>query len=377
MSADKLPTAYLDHAATSPVDERVAAAMLEALQRTFGNPSSRHPVGLAAERLVRTARQRVAARCGVESSQVIFTSGGTEALALGLLGGLRRGGSPAHLLISAVEHAAVRETAKLAQAAGHLVETVPVGPSGWVAPEDLGQRVRPDTALVALMHVNNETGVVQPVAECARQVKARQPRCRLLVDAVQSFTWLPTHLSHLGADLLALSGHKIHGPKGVGALVLAPGVHVAPLWGGGDQEGGRRPGTENVPGIVGLGLAAELATGPTEGVSELADRLARAVQTIAPSAYLLGDRARLAPQIRSVALPGRRAEVLVNALAEAGVFVSSGSACHARQGLRSHVTEAMGVPESHAVLRFSLSRSTTPAEIETACLVLERVLRST
>lgn len=356
---------YLDHAATTPCRPEVVEAMRRVLLDDFANPSSRHGAGLAAERHLTAARRQIAERVGVEPAQVTFTSGGTEANALALLSAARRG----HVLISAVEHPSVLETARLLSEAGAEVERIPVSTAGRVDPANAEELVRSDTALVAVMHINNETGIVQPVAEISRAVKARAPRCRVLVDAVQSFTALPVDLVGLGADLISLSAHKIHGPKGVGCLISAPDLHIRHPWGGGDQEAGRRPGTENVPGIVGFGRALELCRADAAQGQRLrgySDELVETVRRARSDAYAIGDADHRAPHIVAIAVPGVATEVLINLLEARGVCASSGSACHSRRSLRSHVTKAMKIPAGHGVLRFSLGTVTTDAEIARA-----------
>lgn len=361
---------YLDNAATTRVHPEVVAAIGRALLEDYGNPSSRHAIGLAADRLLGVARATLAGALGARPSELVFTSGGTEANALALLGTVRRRG--AHLLVSALEHPSVIETARSLASAGIELELVPATSGGHVAPSEVEARVRPETALVAVMHVNNEIGIVQPVAAIAARVRARNPHALVLCDAVQSFTHLPVSLAALGADLITVAAHKIHGPKGVGCLAFTPRVKLSPLWGGGDQEANRRAGTENVPGIVGLARAVELAA--SEGQGELErrcrDAIVEQVTCELRGAYAVGDAAQRAPQLVAIAIPGLPSEVLVNALEERGVCVSSGSACHSRRSLRSHVLEAIGVPRDHGVVRFSCSRLNTEEEAHAAAAAL-------
>jgi cysteine desulfurase len=306
--------------------------------------------------------------------QVAFTSGGTEANGLALLGsGLRPG---AHLLVSAVEHASVLGSARLAnQRLGVELEQIPVDAGGRVDPAQVASRLRADTALVALMLVNNETGVIQPVAEIAELLRRQAPRCTLLVDAVQAFGLLETRLPALGAHLLSASAHKLHGPKGAGCLAWASGAGPAPLWGGGDQEGGARPGTENLPGAVGFGEALALCDAREDAgrLQQLRDRLAEAVLRTFRGARVLGHPQHRAPQIVALAVPGVPSEVLVNMLEARGVCASSGSACHSRSSLRSHVLEAMGVPRDHGVLRLSLSHATTAEQVSRAVKIIQEL----
>lgn len=365
---------YLDNAATTQVSPEVVAAMSQVMSEDFGNPSSRHSMGLAAERHLRDARRAVAGRTGVGENQVVFTSGGTEANAIAMLTASRWRKTTAHLLISAVEHTSVIKSAEILQRQGIDANTIPVTAGGWVDPKQVVALLRPDTVLVAVMHVNNETGIEQPIEEISRAVKKQQPECRILVDAVQSFAWLDTDLDRLGADLLTLSAHKIHGPKGVGCLVHGHDLQPAPLWGGGDQERGLRPGTENLPGIVGLAKAIELLFPASDEQAHLSQRLEQAVCKARPDAYALGDPGRRVPHILAMAVPGMPTEVVINLLEESGLVASSGSACHSRRTLRSHVLDAMGIPRNHGVLRLSMGHHTSENDIERAAEILQHAL---
>jgi cysteine desulfurase len=364
---------YLDNAATTPVHPQVAQAMLRALQEDYGNPSSRHAMGLAAERVLRGARREVAARVRVDSGRVLFTSGATEANALAILGMARRQRRPGRVLISAIEHPSVLATTRMLEEAGHQVELIPVEPGGWVDPERVAEMLDEATFLVAVMHVNNETGIIQPVCDVAQAVR-RVPSCRLLVDAVQSFGRLPLDLPSSGADLMTFSAHKIGGPKGAACLVRSERAALAPLWGGGEQEQGLRPGTENLPGIVGLAAAVELQSELPSAREEYAAPLVEAALARHPDAHVIGDRSRRAAHILSLAIPKVKSEVLINLLEAQGVCASSGSACHSRRSLRSHVLEAMGVPLDHGIVRFSFGPQTTREDIERAADALGSAL---
>jgi cysteine desulfurase len=377
VSADASPVAegiYLDNAATAPLDPAFAEAMSRVACERFGNPSSRHDLGLGAERELRLAREQVANRLGLAEGTVVFTSGATEALAIAILGCGRARRQPGHVLISAVEHAAVRETALMLTRDGHEVEETPVDSDGRVVLGELRSRLRPTTFLVAVMHVNNEVGVIQPVGRIARAVKRERPRCRVLVDMVQSFGVLETDVVALGVDMVAVSAHKIHGPKGVGALGLAPGVTVAPLWSGGGQERGNRPGTENVPGVVAFGMAAAIGKGDPERFRRYGAKLLAAIRDISPQAQPLVEERYRAPHILTVTLPGLRSEVVVNALSERGLWVSSGSACHSRRSLRSRVLIAMGVDERQGAIRLSFGRMVSDADVDQAAETLRSTL---
>ena len=366
------PSIYLDNAATTRVLPEVAESMHRVLCQDYGNPSSRHVVGLTAEEHLARARRVVAGRMGVKPDRLIFTSGGTEANAMAILGVARRQRDRGHVLVSAVEHPSVLNTTRMLHQ--HEVETIPVTGGGWVDPDRLESMIRPDTFLVAVMHVNNETGVIQPVADIARVVHQQGDRCRLLVDAVQSFASLDTDLCALGAQMVTASAHKVHGPKGTGCLALAEGLHLAPLWGGGEQETGARPGTENVAGAVGFARALELSDVDPEHLASSIRRLARAVLRKFPGATEVGDAQRRVPHLVAITVPGLPSEVLVNMLEARGVCISSGAACHSRSNLRSHVMEAMGVPGGDGVIRISLSCShTTAKEVARAVEVIEQL----
>jgi cysteine desulfurase len=369
-------TIYLDNAASTAPAEEVLAAVLDASRALYANPSSAHALGAAAARAVEAARAEVAAALGAEPAEVVLTSGGTEADALGLAGGARAARGR-HLVVSAIEHPAVLRTAEQLAAAGYELSIVAPAPSGAVRASDVVAAARPDTAVVAVMLVNNELGTLQPVAEIARALAAAFPdrerarRPHLHVDAVQAFGMLPVRPRTLGADTLALSGHKLHGPKGTGALWVRPGARLQPLWDGGRQERGLRSGTENVPGWVGLGRAATLAAraieaGRPAAVERERDRLERAVLEAIPGARLTVTGAPRAPHVSSLAFPDLPAEPLLHALEARGVFASAGSACASRTKGPNPVLAAVGVDDRTAVLRFSLSRETTAAEVDGA-----------
>ncbi len=378
--------AYLDNAATTRPHAAVVAAVVEAMRGAFGNPSSPHALGLEAERAVKAAREAVAALLGAHPDQVVFTSGGTEAINTALKGiaaAYRREGR--HAVTAAAEHPATLAAMRHLEEDGFEVTVLPVDGQGLVDPAAVRAALRPDTLLASFMLVNNEVGSVQPVAGIAAAVREHRQAtgrpCFLHVDAVQAVGRLPVSFAQLGADLLSLSGHKFHGPKGVGALVVGEGVRFRPLLAGGGQEGGRRSGTENVPGIVGLGKAAKLAAGwVAAGPSELRalrGRLVAGIRERFPDARLLGpDDERAAPHIASFVFPGLPGEVAVRALGARGVYVSTGSACSTRKPDPSHVLLAMGLApgEVRSALRFSLSPMTEEREIDTALAVLEPVV---
>ncbi len=378
---------YLDNSATTRARPEVVDAVRAALEDDYGNPSSAHALGVRAERLIKDAREAVAQGLGADPAEIVFTSGGTEANNLAVLGGARalaRRGR--RVITSRIEHPSVLRACERLEEEGFEVVRLDVDRTGRVSPEDLARALTPDTVLVSIMHVNNEVGTVQPLAEMARVLGrgggrhgdgAGAPRPPLWhVDAVQSFGKLPLDAARLGADLITVSAHKIHGPKGCGALYVRRGVLVRALLVGGGQEGGRRAGTENVPGIAGFGVAARLAATEREAAAErlarLRDRLVAGVLGAVPEARINGPLAAsgvpAAPHIASVAFPGLRGEVLLHALAERGVYVSTGAACSARRHEPSHVLRALGLDAAalDGTLRFSLSAFTTEAEVDAA-----------
>jgi cysteine desulfurase len=346
---------YLDWNATTPMRPAVADAMRAALGLP-ANPSSVHRAGRAARQAVERARAQVAALAGVAASAVIFTSGGTEANHLAL-----RGFSGRRVIVSAVEHDSVR----LAVPDATLLPVDADGVADLAALERL--LAPPSPALVSLMLANNETGVLQPVAEAARLAHAKG--ALLHCDAVQGVGKVPLDLSRLGADLLTVSAHKIGGPTGVGALVVAKGNDPAPLLLGGGQESGRRAGTENVAGIVGFGVAAEQAAGGQDdwaAVMALRDAAERRLLALAPEARIFGREVARLPNTSCIALAGLAAATQVMALDLAGVMVSAGAACSSGKVRRSHVLEAMGAAPDLAdgAIRVSLGWTSSAADID-------------
>jgi cysteine desulfurase len=368
---------YLDNAATTRPAAEVLEVMTQTASADFANPSSAHAAGAAAARVLEQARHDIAGVLGCESArELIFTSGGTEANALAILGAAARARGR-HIIIGAIEHPAVlRNAERLAKQAGFEITLVAPDAAGTISPASVAAALRPDTELVAVMLVNNELGTVQPAAAIARALAAHSAAMRprpphFHVDAVQAFGLLSFRPALLGADSLAISGHKIHGPKGVGALWIRPGARVAPLWDGGGQEGGMRPGSENLPAITGFARAATLAvrarsSGAPARIASLRDELEDRIRAGVAGARLTVSADARAPHISSLSFPGLPAEPLLHALEARGVMASAGSACASRVRGPSHVLKAIGVGDDVAVLRFSLSRDTTSDEIRNA-----------
>jgi cysteine desulfurase len=369
-------TVYLDNAASTPPAPEVLDAMARAAEDFFANPASAHGAGAAAARALLTARAEVAALLRAEAAEIVFTSGGTEANALGVLGaaGIARG---RHAVVGAIEHSAVLRSAEGLRARGWTLATVAPRPDGVTTVDAVMAALRPDTALLAVMLVNNELGTLQPVAAIARALRAAGTRPHFHIDAVQAAGLVPIDVKDLGADSLAISGHKLHGPKGAGALWVRPGARIAPLWDGGRQERGLRSGTENLPGCVGLGQAAVLCRADPEAatlVAALRDRLENLACQAAPGVHPTVAGAPRAPHIASITIPDFPAEPILHALGSRGVYVSAGSACASRRSGPSHVLQAIRARDNDAVIRFSLSRLTTPAQVDTAIAALRLAL---
>lgn len=373
---------YLDHAATTPVDERVLEAMLPYLRQHYGNPSSIHRLGRDAARALREAREQVAAILNCTPKEIVFTSGGTESNNLALRGiafAQRAAGRGRHIVVSAVEHKAVLDTAKdLAERYGFEVTVVPVDKFGRVAVEDVAAALRPDTVLVSVMYANNEVGTIQPIE--AIGALCREQGIPFHTDAVQAAGHLPLDVEALQVDALSISGHKVYGPKGVGLLYLRSGTPCWPQITGGGQEGGRRSGTENVPGIVGLAKALTLAHEDRERenarLKELRDHLVREVLHRIPDVYLTGHPTERLPHHASFVIRGLEIQGVLMGLDLAGVAASSGSACTSAAQTPSHVLTAMGIPHEDAVghLRLTLGRSTRKEDIDYAVNVLADVV---
>lgn len=372
---------YLDNAATTQPVPEVVDAVTRALAADYGNPSSLHRKGVAAERLVTAAREAVGRALGVDPAEIVFTSGGTEANSLAIQGAtaLARG---RHLITTAVEHSSVQVPLRRLAERGFALTELPVDGVGRVSPAQVAQALRPDTALVSVMAVNNELGTILPIEEIAGVIRRHRPagsRPLLHVDAVQGWGKIPLRPAAWGVDLMSLSGHKIHGPKGVGVLYVRRDTRLAPMLGGGEQERGVRPGTENVPGIAGIGAAARLLVPgveePAARVRALSDRLRGHIEAI-PDARVNTPRDGAVPHILSATFHGVRGEILLHRLEQDGVFVSTGSACHSHALTPSHVLLAIGLPDedARATLRFSLSRFTTAEEIEAAAGALRRAV---
>lgn len=370
---------YLDHAATTPVRPEVRDAMLPYLDlECFGNPSSGHQFGRVARAGLEQARQELADALGTRADRVIFTSGGTEADNLAIVGcclAARQRGDPMLAAVGATEHKAVLESAHLVQVLGGSERVLEVSSEGLLDLEALDRVLAERPAIVSVMWVNNETGVVQPVPDLAR--RCRDAGVMFHTDMVQAFGKLPIHLEDQGVRLATVSAHKIGGPKGVGALVLAPEVHLNPLIRGGSQQRAIRPGTENIAGAIGLARAATLAVAELDRevprLMVLRDRLTDGLRTRVPEVQIIAEAAPRAAHILLAAVPEADSGSLLMHLDQAGVAASSGSACTSGATDPSHVTKAMGVPRQlgAGVVRFSLGSDTTTATVDRAAAAFE------
>ena len=357
---------YLDNAATTRVCTEAADIAYKVMTDCYGNPSSTHTKGRDAKAYLDTARAQIASALGCSASEVYFTSCGSEsdvwAITRGAESAARRG---RHIISSAVEHDAVRKTLEELESRGFEVTYLSPEKDGSVSADAVKAALREDTILVTLMMVNNETGGITDIAAIAKMLKGCGSKALLHTDAVQGFMKVPFSAKKLGADMISISGHKIHAPKGIGALYIKTGVKIKPLIRGGAQEGGMRAGTEAMPQIAAFGKAAEIAfSGMKDNCDTMASLRALAMSTICadiPEAQIIGGGA---PHILSVSLPGWRSEVLMNFLEAKGIFVSRSSAC--KKGGRSHVLEAMGLsaPIIDGAIRISFSRMNTQDDVD-------------
>jgi cysteine desulfurase len=370
---------YLDYNATTPVDPAVLDAMLPYFAETFGNASSIHSPGQRARGAVDASRASVAALLGAKPSEIVFTSGGTEADNLALFGVAAASPEPRkHIITTAIEHHAVLNAAQALEMSGVDVTFIPVGREGIVDPEDIRRALKPETILISVMHANNELGTVQPIEEIGRIAAAADVLFHC--DAVQAAGKMPLDVNPLGVDLLSISAHKIYGPKGVGALYVRSGTPLEPQFHGGHHERDRRPGTENVPGIVGLGMAAELArknlTTDCARITSLRNRLEDALLASCGDARVNGNRAQRVANTSNVSFHAAGGEALVIALDLQGIACSTGAACSSGAVGPSHVLLAIGLSpdEARSSLRLSLGRATTAEEIDQAIGVIPQAV---
>ena len=371
---------YLDNSATTKPYDEVVQYIYEVSKDFYGNPSSLHTKGIEAENLVKRARTQIAEALKVDPKEIYFTSGGTESNNLAILGFLKanpRAGK--HIITSEIEHPSVLEVYKQLANDGYKVDYIPVDKEGIINLDILKNVLDSDTALLSFIHTNNETGSIQPIEEINKIRKAICPTAALHVDAVQAFGKTRIHPTSYGIDLLSFSSHKIHGPKGMGALYIRKGVKVKPILLGGGQETSLRSGTENVPGICGFGLATEkIFTNIEESyshVSALKERFTLKIKECFENA-MINSPEQASPYIINVSFPNLKSEVLLHHLEQKNIFVSTGSACSSHKSNHSHVLQAMGVSSKYidGAIRFSLSSSNSICDMDETINALKEII---
>ena len=373
--------AYFDNSATTKVFDCVRDIVVKTMTEDYGNPSARHKKGMDAEQYVRRAASQIAKTLRVQEKEILFTSGGTESNNMALIGAAmanRRAGN--HLITTRIEHASVYNPMAFLEQQGFEVTYLKVDGEGHISLKELEESIRPDTILVSVMHVNNEIGAVEPVAEIGALIHRVNPAILFHVDAIQSYGKYEIRPKRENIDLLSVSGHKIHGPKGVGFLYIDQRVKIHPLLYGGGQQRDLRSGTENVPGIAGLGAAAEEIyrdhAGKVEHLVKLKNHMITRMGEIPEATVNSRMDLESAPQIVSVSFAGVRSEVLLHALEEKGVYVSSGSACSSNHPAISGTLKAVGVKKEllDSTLRFSFGMFNTLEEVDYAVDVLKELL---
>jgi cysteine desulfurase len=370
---------YMDHSATSPVDPEVFEAMKPYFQEEFGNASTLYKLGRDGKRAMENSRAQVASLIGAETKDVIFTSGGTESDNIAIKGtAYKLKDKGRHIITSNIEHPAVHETCKYLEKNGFEVTYVPVGTDGLLKASDVEDAIRDDTILITVMHANNEIGTIQPIAEIGKI--AHEKGILFHTDAVQSVGKIPVDVNALNVDMLSISSHKLYGPKGVGALYIKKGVRLEPILHGGGHERGLRPGTENVPAIVGFGKACQLAEENLEEESarltRLRNKLVDAVLKQNEESYLNGDREKRLPGNANFRFTGIEGESLILHLDSKGIAASTGSACSSTKLEPSQVLMAIGLEEveAHGSLRISLGRENTEEDIDHAITSIKEVV---
>ena len=371
---------YFDNSATTRPYDEVIEAVVNAMKTDYGNPSSMHLKGLDAEHIVKDAAESVWRILKCLPEEVVFTSGGTESNNMAIIGSaLAKKRSGRHIVVSSVEHASVSAVMQFLIREGYEVTYIPSDEKGIVSPEAFKDAVRDDTILVSCMHVNNEIGSVMPVTEIAKAVKSKNPNVYFHVDAIQSFGKIEVIPKNIGCDLLSVSGHKIHGPKGSGFLYIKKGTLIRPIIYGGGQQKNMRSGTENVPAISGLGKAVMLTFADfdkkIEHIRALRDKLINGLTEI-EDVYSNTDMENGAPHIASISFVGVRAEVMLHALEDKGIYVSSGSACSSNKSKESAVLSAIGLDKKRleSTLRFSFGEENTNDEVDYAIDTIKQLL---
>ncbi|MCS7201797.1 MAG: cysteine desulfurase NifS [Dictyoglomus sp.] len=370
---------YLDYAATTPIRPEVWSAMEPFLKEIYGNPSSLHSFGRESRVAIEEAREKIAKAISAKPEEIIFTSGGTEANNMVLKGvafALQDKGK--HIITTPIEHHSVLEPCHFLEKLGFEITYLPVDRTGLVDPDDLKKAIRKDTILISIMHANNEIGTIEPIKELSQIAKERE--IYFHTDGVQTVGHIPVNVKELGVDFLSISAHKFYGPKGVGALYVRKGARFYPLLHGGEQEGRRRAGTENVAGIVGMGKALELAIleldKEMERLTKLRDYFISEVERRIPDSYLNGDRTKRLPNNINFSFAYIEGEALLLNLDMEGIGVSTGSACSSSSLEPSHVLSAIGVPIElvHGSLRFTLGLWTTKEDLEYTLNILEKTV---
>lgn len=373
--------AYLDNSATTRVSDTVKDLMVKVMTEDYGNPSSLHMKGVEAERYIREATECIAKTMKVEPKEIIYTSGGTESNNLALIGTAmanKRAGN--HIITSDIEHASVLATMKFLEENGFRITYLPVDNNGHVVIETLKEALCDETILVSIMHVNNEIGAIEPVEEISKIVKAYNPSIVFHVDAIQSFGKLVIHPKKMGIDMLSVSGHKIHGPKGSGFLYVSSKVKIKPVIFGGGQQKGMRSGTENVPAIAGLGLAVREAYADFEDkilrMQELKDYFIDRITSLENVTVNSKKGTDGAPHIISVTFNGVRSEVMLHSLEGKNIYVSSGSACSSNKPAVSRTLKGIGLDEKQidSTIRFSLCYDSTKEELDYAVSTIEGMI---
>lgn len=381
INTERIMEAYFDNSATTRCYEEVKDIVVKTMTEDFGNPSAMHKKGVEAEQYVKESAQTIAKILKVSEKEILFTSGGTESNNLALIGGAmanKRSGN--HIITTAVEHAAVGQPVAFLREQGFDVTILPVDAQGVVKLDALEEALRPDTILVSTMFVNNEVGAVMPVEKIGALVHQKSPKALYHVDAIQAFGKFRINPKKMGIDLMSVSAHKIHGPKGVGFLYISSKAKVQPQILGGGQQGGMRSGTDNVPGIAGLGVAAKLIytdfDKKTQHLYELKERMAKGLLEL-EDVKLNGMPLREgAPQILSVSFMGIRSEVLLHTLEEKGIYISAGSACssHKRKPSSTLTAMGMGAAQIENTVRISFSEENTFEEVDYCLEVLREIL---
>ena len=368
---------YFDNSATTKVYPEVKDIMFKVMDEDYGNPSSLHMKGVQAEHYIKDSADIIAKTLKCTPDEIIFTSGGTESNNLAIIGtALAKKRKGKHLVTSSIEHASVLSVTAFLEKEGFEVTYISPDSSGKVSAEAFADAVRDDTILVSCMHINNEIGAVQPIAEITKAVKKKNPNVYVHTDCIQSFGKIEVNLKKLGVDMLSVSGHKLHGPKGSGFLYVKKGTLIRPIIYGGGQQKNMRSGTENVPAIAGLGVAVKLTmtdmAEKMERVMSLRDKLIEGL-TALPEVY---SNSETAPHIASISFTGVRAEVMLHALEDKGIYVSSGSACSSNKRRESAVLTAIGLDRDRleSTLRFSFNETNTEEEVDYAVKTIAELL---